>query len=231
MGSLSSQSVTFSHLNHAWQILEEVRALRASAGFSLALDAAGLTRQTGNLHPDGPHPFQGICCICYIVQPLALTVASQRPTQNQGCQSQPKSHVFQLLRDYCPLENTHGFLQLSSPRAFFLNLLGQRGIRSYGMLPEAWQHLQVGLKKSKMKLVQRGVMALLYKFAPWHALCKPRGARWRMCVQPNRSDGHREQTRSCHTLRESWTHQQATEAQTAPWHKTASRSDSTSSSH
>lgn len=73
IGSLSSQSVTFSHLNHAWQILEEVRVLCASAGFSLPLDTAGLTRQTSKLHPEGPHPFKGICCICCIVQPLVLT--------------------------------------------------------------------------------------------------------------------------------------------------------------
>lgn len=36
-----------------------------------------------------------------------------------------------------------------------------------------------------------------------------------MCVQPNRSDSHIEQTRSCRALEEWWTYQQSPEAQTA----------------
>lgn len=127
--TLTQQPARFSYPNHAWQMLEEVRALCASARFYLALDAAGLTRQTSNLHPCWLAPFQRNLLL--YSSPLYnhwhWVVESQRPMQNQGCQSQWKSHLFRLLRTFVHLKRCTVSSIFPSPGPFFSLYLGREG--------------------------------------------------------------------------------------------------------
>lgn len=54
-------------------------------------------------------------------------VESQRPTQNQGCQSQWKSHVFQLLRTFVHLKTCTVSSSFPPPGPFFSPYLGRGG--------------------------------------------------------------------------------------------------------
>lgn len=175
--------------------------------------------------------FKGICGTCSDTaahwQTLAWTAESQPPMQNQGRQSQWKSHFFQLLRGFCALENMCSFLQLSSPRSFLSPYLGRGGSGvTYGTLPEARQHLQVGLKRSKIKLVRWGVVTLIHLLLDTHFANPDWSSAGCVCSltgrQPQRADQVTLWRAGAHT---------SSPPMSALWCKTAGRSDCTSSSY
>lgn len=160
------------------------------------------------------HSFKGICGTCSYtaahLQTLAWMAESQPPMQNQGCQSQWKSHFFQLLRGFCALENMCSFLQLSSPRSFLSPYLGTGGS---GVTATAWgtAALASGFKEGQDKTCAMRC-GDSYTFVFWHTLCKPRWVRCRVSVQPDRSTAA--ESRPGHALNSWCTYQQTPDVST-----------------